>query len=180
MGECVGDAATEADSEQWKRVLAALLCMRTKRLSDKRHLDFAIEAQASVTRTHKRRLLGNAFTLAAVMAASSPGITRERWAFERNERWFEDTLPNLSEDRFKQAMRVSPSRFRYLVDLCRCVLERQNTNMREHFTGEANGRGIIPIVFECRRQDRRTPVWDRPINGQCDLPRSLLCSDRET
>lgn len=49
-------------------------------------IPLSIEAQASVTRRHKQFLLPNAFTIAHVGVASSPRVTGERWAFERNER----------------------------------------------------------------------------------------------
>lgn len=154
MDECVEGAATGTDGELPNHLVAALLCMRAKRLCDKGHLDLAIEAQASVTRRHKQRLLANAFTIAAVMAASSPRITRERWAFERNERWFEDTLPNLGEFHFKQALRVSPTTFRYLVDSCRCVLERETTNMRESISVEK--RMAVGLYRLCSSAEDRT------------------------
>ncbi|XP_049271307.1 uncharacterized protein LOC119391642 [Rhipicephalus sanguineus] len=69
------------------------------------------------------------------MAAAS-SIHRERWSFQRNERWFEDTLPHLGEQHFRQAFRVSPTTFRYLVESCRPSLERQTTNMREAISVE--------------------------------------------
>lgn len=101
--EGVGSAATAADSEQWKCVPAALLCMRANRLSHKMYEDLAIETQVSATRTQMQRLLENAFTVVDVIAARLPEITEERCAFERNERWFVDTVPNLAECHFNQA-----------------------------------------------------------------------------
>lgn len=62
MDHCDGNSATRADSEQWKRIIAALLCM----LGHLIYLYLAIEAQASVTRHHKQRLPANGFTVAAV------------------------------------------------------------------------------------------------------------------
>ncbi|KAG0414289.1 hypothetical protein HPB47_008570 [Ixodes persulcatus] len=51
-----------------------------------------------------------------------PVISRERWTFQRNERWFEDTLPRLGEFHFMQAFGVSPATFRFLVESCRGLL----------------------------------------------------------
>lgn len=34
----------------------------------------------------------NVFVIAALMADSLPAISHERWAFQRNERWFEDAF----------------------------------------------------------------------------------------
>ncbi|XP_075734032.1 uncharacterized protein LOC119165503 [Rhipicephalus microplus] len=78
----------------------------------------------------KQRLVMNSFILTA-SALSPRAINRERWAYVRNERWFEDTLPLLGYGHFKQCFRVSPATFRFIVDSLRPSLERVTTNMRE-------------------------------------------------
>ncbi|KAH6940609.1 hypothetical protein HPB50_003009 [Hyalomma asiaticum] len=78
----------------------------------------------------KQRLVMNSFMLTA-LSMSPRAINRERWAYVRNERWFEDTLPFLGDGHFKQCFRVSPATFRFLVDSLRPSLERVTTNMRE-------------------------------------------------
>ncbi|CAN8026648.1 unnamed protein product [Ixodes persulcatus] len=79
----------------------------------------------------EEELLANSILLAAAAAASTTdAVPRSVQAFVRNERWFEDTLPNLPAYVFKQSFRVMPSTFRYLVDVCRPHMERQVTAMR--------------------------------------------------
>lgn len=56
----------------------------------------------------KQRLVMNSFILTA-SALSPRAINRERWAYVRNERWFEDTLPLSGDGHFKQCFRVSPT-----------------------------------------------------------------------
>lgn len=123
--------STMDDNIRWQRIVGALICSRAKRISDdaRFELDDNAEASASESRNIEERLYANMFTVAAVVAGRTPRIQRQCWAFQRNERWFEDTLPNLTEHHFKQAFRVSSSTFRYLVESLR-VLERENTNMR--------------------------------------------------
>ncbi|XP_077541100.1 uncharacterized protein LOC144153324 [Haemaphysalis longicornis] len=79
----------------------------------------------------KRQLLFTSSLCAATATADCPGtVQRERWCFDRNERWFEDTLPHLAERFFRQSCRVSPSTFRYIVESCRPLLQREDTVMR--------------------------------------------------
>ncbi|KAH7961019.1 hypothetical protein HPB52_000778 [Rhipicephalus sanguineus] len=61
---------------------------------------------------------------------------KDSWAYVRNERWFEDTLPFLGDGHFKRCFRVSPATFRFLVDSLRPSLERVTTNMRESIVVE--------------------------------------------
>ncbi|KAH7945967.1 hypothetical protein HPB49_018282 [Dermacentor silvarum] len=103
--------------------------MRARHRNDERQLNLELEAQEAISREYEERLCANSFTIAAIVAASSP-INRERWAFHRNERWFEKTLPHLGEANFRQSFRMTPATFRYLVDSLRGELERQDTNMR--------------------------------------------------
>ncbi|XP_064469657.1 uncharacterized protein LOC135384383 [Ornithodoros turicata] len=94
----------------------------------------ALENQVDAARVAsdkiKRQLLLNNFMLAA---SSLPArvVTRKMWTLVRNERWFEDTVPGLGDQIFKQSYRVSPSTFRFIVERLRPALERTVTNMRE-------------------------------------------------
>lgn len=65
-----------------------------------------VEKQASESRDIEERPQASAFTVAAVMAVAFI-VHRERWSFQQNERWFEDTMPHLGEEHFKQAFCVS-------------------------------------------------------------------------
>ncbi|KAG0430745.1 hypothetical protein HPB47_021501 [Ixodes persulcatus] len=77
----------------------------------------------------EERLLANSLVIAAAIAGETT-MPRSVQAYFRGERWFEDTLPNLPESHFKQAFRVMPATFRYIVDVCRPHMERQVTPMR--------------------------------------------------
>ncbi|KAG0418281.1 hypothetical protein HPB47_004985 [Ixodes persulcatus] len=71
-----------------------------------------------------------------------------------HERWFEDTLPNMPEHFFKQAFRVRPATFRYLVDVCRPYMERQVTCMRETIAMEK--RVGVALFKLCSTAEDRT------------------------
>ncbi|CAN7943731.1 unnamed protein product [Ixodes hexagonus] len=93
-------------------------------------VDIDIEAAGARVRAIKRQLVMNNILVTAI--ASSPRtVHRYVWAYPRNGRWFEETLPNLGGQNFRQSFRVSQTTFRYLVDVCRPHMERQATNMRE-------------------------------------------------
>ncbi|KAL1482222.1 hypothetical protein MTO96_033944 [Rhipicephalus appendiculatus] len=55
----------------------------------------------------------NSFTMSAIALELLHPIQRERCAFQRNERWFEDTLPRFGDAHFRQSLRVTPATFRY-------------------------------------------------------------------
>ncbi|KAL1430120.1 hypothetical protein MTO96_002380 [Rhipicephalus appendiculatus] len=92
-------------------------------------LESEIDREAEISRDIEEQLLGSSFTIAAVLADSAPSLCRSVWSFQRNERSFEDTLPHLTEFHFKQALRVTPSTFRYLVESLACDLNRLSTEM---------------------------------------------------
>ncbi|KAG0414849.1 hypothetical protein HPB47_007991 [Ixodes persulcatus] len=93
-------------------------------------MDIEIEAASARVRAIKRQLIVSNALLTAL--ASSPRRRhREVWAYPRNGRWFEETLPNLGGRNFRQSFRVSETTFKYLVDVCRPFMEREVTNMRE-------------------------------------------------
>lgn len=152
MAEC-DDAAESSPADRMRRILAAYFCFRARRINEERLLDIQIEEQESESRDIEERLQASAFTVAAVMAASF-SVHRERWSFQRNERWFEDTMPHLGEYHFKQAFRVSPTTFRYLVESCRVCLERQTTNMRKAISVEK--RVAVGLYRLCSSAEDRT------------------------
>ncbi|KAG0436808.1 hypothetical protein HPB47_017748 [Ixodes persulcatus] len=119
--ECVEDelAGDIRYVEQWKRVVEALFSVRAQCLSDEKQLYLDTDAQARISSDIDQQLQANAFTIAALMTDNLPLISRERWTFQRNEQWFEDTSSHLSEFHFKRAFRVSPATFRFLVESCR-------------------------------------------------------------
>ncbi|XP_064462139.1 uncharacterized protein LOC135372462 [Ornithodoros turicata] len=93
------------------------------------------------------------FTIAAVIADCVPRVHRKRWAFERNERWFKDTLSHLGDFHFKQALRVSPSTFRYLLESLKS-LKREDTNMRGAISLEK--RVAVGLYGLCSTAEDRT------------------------
>ncbi|XP_064469700.1 uncharacterized protein LOC135384425 [Ornithodoros turicata] len=100
--------------------------------------DLETEIEAAKARTdHIRRqlLFANGLCVAAAVA-DSPTIQRQRWKFDRNERWFEDTLPYLGEQFFRQSLRVSPTTFWYIVEMCGPLLRREDTVMRQAISVE--------------------------------------------
>lgn len=92
-------------------------------------LENEIECAKAESDNLKRQLLFSS-GLRAATADRTGTVQRERWCYERNERWFEDTLPHLGERFFRQSFRVSPSTFRYIVESCRPLLQREDTVMR--------------------------------------------------
>ncbi|KAH7978902.1 hypothetical protein HPB49_007252 [Dermacentor silvarum] len=112
------------------------------------------------------KLMANNFTIAAVLAEHYPSAHRERRRFVRSDTWFEDTLPNLSEFHFKQALRVCPSTFRYIVESCRSILERPTTNMMKPISLEK--RVAVALYRLCSSAE------DRTIAHLFDIARSTL------
>ncbi|KAL3179578.1 hypothetical protein MRX96_037961 [Rhipicephalus microplus] len=88
-----------------QRLAAAYLALREKCVSQRKKLEYEISEEHRRSDDIRQRIQANAFANAEVVAAASM-IDRKRWTFQRNERWFADTLPNLGERHFKQAFRV--------------------------------------------------------------------------
>ncbi|XP_064468466.1 uncharacterized protein LOC135379146 [Ornithodoros turicata] len=128
------DDPPRMDDERKKHLVSALLYLRARR----QHNEMRDEMH---------------FDLAAVIADCVRRVHRRRWAFERNERWFEDTLPHLGDLHFKQALRVSPSTFRYLLQSLRS-LEREDTNMRGAISLEK--RVAVGLYRLCSTAEDRT------------------------
>nr|XP_050023278.1 uncharacterized protein LOC126517568 isoform X1 [Dermacentor andersoni] len=148
------EASTETDRERVKRAVAALIHSRVSRFHAYMMLEAEIEREADISRDIEDQLLVNSFTIAAVVAESLPRVRRPAWTFQRNERWFENTLPHLSDFHFKQALRVSPSTFRFLVESLACALNRVNTNMRQSISLEK--RVAIGLYRLCSSAEDRT------------------------
>ncbi|KAH7955319.1 hypothetical protein HPB52_000279 [Rhipicephalus sanguineus] len=117
-------------------------------------LESEIDREAAISRDIEEQLLRNSFTVAAVLADSVPSMYRSVWSFPRNERWFEDTLPHLTKFHFKQALRVTPSTFRYLVESLSCDLSRLSTQMRAPISVEK--RVAIGLYRLCSSAEDRT------------------------
>ncbi|KAH8033198.1 hypothetical protein HPB51_008193 [Rhipicephalus microplus] len=90
-------------------------------------MDIEIEAARARVRAIRHRLVANSLTLNA-MALSSRRASRRVWAYPRFSRWFEDTLPNLGGQNFRQSFRVSRTTFKYLVDVCNVTRTRSTVN----------------------------------------------------
>ncbi|KAL1471560.1 hypothetical protein MTO96_039889 [Rhipicephalus appendiculatus] len=149
-----GAEGTRSGDGHLERVLAALLCLRTRRRHAYIMLEGEIDREAEISRDIEQRLLGSSFTVAAVLADSAPSLCRSVWSFQRNERWFEDTLPHLTEFHFNQALRVTPSTFRYLVESLACDLNRLSTEMRAAVSVEK--RVAIGLYRLCSSAEDRT------------------------
>ncbi|XP_037570302.2 uncharacterized protein LOC119450898 [Dermacentor silvarum] len=147
-------APARTDRERVKRAVATLIHSRVTRFHAYMMIEAEIESEADISRDIEDQLLVNSFTIAAVIAESLPCVRRMAWAFEMNERWFEDTLPNLSDFHFRRAFRVSPSTFRFLVESLACVLNLSNTNMRQSISVEK--RVAIGLYRLCSSAEDRT------------------------
>lgn len=109
-------------SREQKLQIALMVAMATS-------LENEIDSAKAEADNLKRRLLFTSSLCAATAVCTGP-VQRERWCYERYERWFEDTLPHLGERFFRQSFRVSSQTFRYIVESCRPLLEREDTVMR--------------------------------------------------
>ncbi|KAH6937786.1 hypothetical protein HPB50_004057 [Hyalomma asiaticum] len=128
-------------------------------------IEVELEASAAKIRAIKRHIIANNFLLTASVLSSSRA-PKEAWAFARHGRWFEDTLPNLGDQNFRQSFRVSPTTFKYLVDVCRPTMERQTTNMREAVPVEK--RVAVALYKLCSSAE------DRTVAHLFDLGRSTV------
>ncbi|KAG0423925.1 hypothetical protein HPB47_000285 [Ixodes persulcatus] len=156
-------------------------------LAYERQLELDADAQARISSDINQQLQANAFTIAALMTDNLAVISRERWTFQRNERWFEDTLPHLGEFHFKQAFRVSPATFRFLVESCRNqqavdklltigTIEQKGKalEMKPYVaTSSAQTKGVIYLRGNFGSQDYR-PIWKNRAH-YFRRPRPLVC-----
>ncbi|XP_049522130.1 uncharacterized protein LOC125944811 [Dermacentor silvarum] len=126
-------------------------------------MDVELEAARAKVRTIKRHLVINSLMLNAAVL-SGRRATRQVWAYPRCARWFEETLPNLGGQNFRQSFRVSKTTFKYLVDVCRPVMQRQTTNMREMVSLEK--RVAVALYKLCSSAE------DRTVANLFDLGRS--------
>ncbi|KAH8031728.1 hypothetical protein HPB51_020702 [Rhipicephalus microplus] len=99
----------------------------------------ALESEADAAKAVKERIKQQLLfsnSLLCALELSEKACDRSIWAFRRNKRWFEGTVPHLGEQNFKQSFRVYSSTFRFIVESLRSELERQCTSMRETITPE--------------------------------------------
>ncbi|KAG0430255.1 hypothetical protein HPB47_022856 [Ixodes persulcatus] len=132
-----------------------------------------MEAEAD---TLEERLHETNFTIAAVLGRELMKAPRERTVYVRPERWFEETLPRMGEQHFRACVRVSSTTFRYLGDVCRPSMVRQNTSMKSAMTVEK--RLAISLYRLCSSAEERTighlfAVGQSVVNGSyrefCDV-----------
>lgn len=93
-------------------------------------LETDVDAAKARTDALKRQLLFTSNMLAA-SAFSTRALNRERWSYSRQTTWFEHTVPQHTEDDFKQQFRVTRATFRFLVESLRPLLEREETGIRD-------------------------------------------------
>ncbi|KAH6920929.1 hypothetical protein HPB50_028081 [Hyalomma asiaticum] len=131
MTECghVTDASVQ-EARRRQPVMTTLLAMRAKHRNEEGLLRVVLEQQEALSRAYEDAMCATSFAMAAIVSELSP-IQRERWAFQRNERWFEETLPHLGDAHFRQALCVTPATFSYIVNALKCELERCDSNMRQ-------------------------------------------------
>ncbi|KAH8027982.1 hypothetical protein HPB51_012252 [Rhipicephalus microplus] len=148
---------TADDVRKWYEIALAITLIGS--------MDIEIEAAGARVRAIRHRLVANSLTLNA-MALSSRRASRRVWAYSRFSRWFEDTLPNLGGQNFRQSFRVSRTTFKYLVDVCTAVMQRQTTNMRE--TVSVQKRVAVALYKLCSSAE------DRTVTNLFDLGRSTV------
>ncbi|XP_042149020.1 protein ALP1-like [Ixodes scapularis] len=140
-------------SEPPETQVALLLCMHAQQQSSLAAVRAAVSSAKSEADRLEDQMLANNFVLATT-AVDCLTVHRQVQSFARHERWFEDTLPNMPEYFFKQAFRVRPATFRYLVDVCRPYMERQVTCMRETIAMEK--RVGVALFKLCSTAEDRT------------------------
>lgn len=117
----------------------------------------ALESEADAAKAAKdsiKQQLQFGSSLLCALELSARVCNRSIWAFRRNERWFEETVPHLGEQNFKQSFRMNRATFRFIVESLRGNLERQCTNMRETITPEK--RVAIGLYKLCSSAEDRT------------------------
>ncbi|KAH7937024.1 hypothetical protein HPB49_007423 [Dermacentor silvarum] len=120
-------------------------------------LDAGIEpAKAEADATEQELLIVNNFMM-TIDSVTERSVNRDRWLFSRLTRWFEETVPLLSEKIFKRAFRVTPPTFCYTVDAVRPLLERQNTNMREAMALDKRPKTVVSP--DCSPWDAQPSTW---------------------
>ncbi|KAH8035828.1 hypothetical protein HPB51_009661 [Rhipicephalus microplus] len=116
----------------------------------------ALESEADAAKAAKERIKQQPLfsnSLLCALELSEKACDRSIWAFRRNEKWLEGTVPHLGEQYFKQSFRVYPSTFRFIVESLRSELERQCTSMRE----------TIPPEVVLPESDQAPRVCFRPL-----------------
>ncbi|XP_077534363.1 uncharacterized protein LOC144146276 [Haemaphysalis longicornis] len=127
------------------------MCVRAQRLREELAFEVEMESYMAISKDIEDRICADNFVIAAVAAESLP---RSRMTFQQNERWFEETVPHLGDQHFKEAFRVTPVRFRYLLESCRSSLERQATVMKDPISVEK--RVAVDLYRLCSTAEGRT------------------------
>ncbi|CAN7981050.1 unnamed protein product, partial [Ixodes pacificus] len=117
-------------------------------------MEMELDSMRSESEALEMALLANSFTIAALAVQGVERIERELWSYDRGESWFETTLPHLGDKNFKACFRVLPCTFRYLVDVCRPAMTREETNMRKAISVEK--RVAIGLYKLCSTAEDRT------------------------
>ncbi|KAG0433468.1 hypothetical protein HPB47_019879 [Ixodes persulcatus] len=130
------------------------MCLMQARLRQFLVMEMKLDSMRSESETLEMALHANSFTIAAFAMQGVERIERELWSYERGESWFETTLPHLGDKNFKACFRVLPCTFRYLVDVCRPAMTREETNMRTAISVEK--RVAIGLYKLCSTAENRT------------------------
>ncbi|KAL3246404.1 hypothetical protein MRX96_017866 [Rhipicephalus microplus] len=147
VGTLIGEGHLE-------RVLAVHIRLRMRRCHAYIMLESEIDGEVENARYIEEQQLVNSVTIAAVLTDSTPSVYRSVWSFQWNERWFEDTLPHLTEFHFNQAFYVTPNTFRYLAESFACDINRLSTEMRTAISVEK--RVAIGFYRKCSSAEGRT------------------------
>ncbi|XP_040071660.1 uncharacterized protein LOC120844100 [Ixodes scapularis] len=102
----------------------------------------------------EERLMATNFPVATLLAEKWTTIPRERAVYVRSGRWFEETLPRMGDLYFRVCFRVSSTTFRYLVDVGRPSMLRQDTAMKTAITVQK--RVAISLYRLCSSAEERT------------------------
>ncbi|XP_064465946.1 uncharacterized protein LOC135377463 [Ornithodoros turicata] len=148
------NSATMNSRKPSRTAVAALMSAYIQKQNQIALLNAEIDSAKSAADSLEEIMLANNFVLTAALVDLFPAVDRRLWSHDRSDTWFEKTLPRLGVRHFKQSFRVSPSTFRYLVNVCRSQMERTSTTMREAISIEK--RVAIALYRMCSSAEDRT------------------------
>lgn len=134
-------------------VVREMLRLQEQQRLQIQELDIEIASAKARSDALECQAIAGSFAVAA-LALQGSYINRERWAYNRQDTWFEETLPHLGERHFRLCFRINSSTFRYLVDICRPAMSREITTMRKPLTVEK--RVSIGLYKLCSTAEDRT------------------------
>ncbi|KAM7308472.1 protein ANTAGONIST OF LIKE HETEROCHROMATIN PROTEIN 1 [Ixodes scapularis] len=117
-------------------------------------LEESIQATEEAADELEEQPVATNLTVITLLAQRFTRIPRERAMYVRSGRWFEETVPRLGEQHFRACFRESSTTFRYLVDVCRSTMQRQDTAMKTAITVEK--RVAISLYRLCSTAEERT------------------------